>query len=512
MRDKKVLKLFTLISVSIIFISLTPVDADINFQLKSSIEQNGISCFFSQKHHVGKFVNGDYWVVGPVMLTRVSAKKAPEKINDYVGIMINPRVSNEQGYDSRSAGYNPALAVTLPRKVNPGDSIVLTTSLKKIGGNEGTFLYDAIVITIVDAPQSGDKFRPPYSRPSRLERSGVDPLIYSSNDLVWDYLKSLPKPFRAPSLRESARLVERVWLDHWKGAGFIGSRIHPLNNMRDYGRDIAANLSEVALQLMLDYSREEKNKLLISLVQIGIDFYGIALDGGVWIADGGHNSGRKFPIVFAGLLLNNSDMLNIQQKFYRKNKSIEGYQYRFAEDGQTYYYDDAYLPDYADVVTNRRAAGVEDKKSVAVKGVRGWIGKLNGGKGDAALWRLTEWTMNGTYVAEHEHIPLELWQPLSGGSDSHPKSESYRRCCTSKAWIGYCLALRLMGEKAVQSWNHNAFFDYCYRFMEEDDSMFTALLAKKYKRSYDARQGSSLTEFVDDMWKMYGKKYIPFKK
>ena len=47
-------------------------------------------------------------------------------------------------------------------------------------------------------------------------------------------------------------------------------------------------------------------------------------------------------------------------------------------------------------------------------------------------------------------------------------SESYRRCCTSAAWVAEALALRLM--KAEPAWDHDAFFDYCDRWMFEDET------------------------------------------
>jgi len=62
---------------------------------------------------------------------------------------------------------------------------------------------------------------------------------------------------------------------------------------------------------MLDYSDAEKETLLIRFVQLGIDLYGIAKDGGKWPDNGGHMHGRKLPILMAGLLLNDANMLEI---------------------------------------------------------------------------------------------------------------------------------------------------------------------------------------------------------
>jgi len=467
-----------------------------------TLARDGFVIGFDAVYPHGVYANGDLWMVGPVTFIQVSHESTAEIVDGHVGIMINPRVGVTQGYDSRIPGYDAFLAVQTPFTASPGDSVVLTTSLEEIGGNEGTYLADAVVVTIVDVAQPAERFRPPYCRPTRYEASEADPLLFSTQDLRWELLPSLPIPASAPSMEHSEELVARVWLDHWLGGGFLSSRIHPLNNMRDYGRDIAASESEVALQLVFGYPQAEKAALLVSMVQIGIDFYGLVLDSGVWYADGGHNSGRKFPIIFAGVILGSDEMTGITRGFVRTNTSggFSGYQYRFGEDGQTYYFDDGYLPEFANSLTNERSPGPAGGNIFRVRGERGWIDKTHGGPGDPALWRISEWTLAGAYVAEHEHLDLADWQDFAGGSDSHPKFDSYRRCCTAKAWVGFGLALNLMGEDARVAWGHNAFFDYLYRFMEQDDT--TALLAfeARYEREYGARQGSSLTQLADEVW------------
>ena len=45
-------------------------------ELRSSIEQYGITWTFDKEYETGKFVNGDWWVVGPVVVTAVTPKTA----------------------------------------------------------------------------------------------------------------------------------------------------------------------------------------------------------------------------------------------------------------------------------------------------------------------------------------------------------------------------------------------------------------------------------------------------
>jgi hypothetical protein len=61
--------------------------------------------------------------------------------------------------------------------------------------------------------------------------------------------------------------------------------------------------------LNCNYTAEEKKPLLINIIQYGIDLWGIARAGyNGWQAHGGHGSGRKWPIIFAGMLLGDTAM------------------------------------------------------------------------------------------------------------------------------------------------------------------------------------------------------------
>ena len=61
--------------------------------------------------------------------------------------------------------------------------------------------------------------------------------------------------------------------------------------------------------------------------RLGIDDYGLVVDGGpgfdMWKPGGGMSNGRKWPILFAGLMLGDDAMMKAQ--------------YPTGEDGNTYY-------------------------------------------------------------------------------------------------------------------------------------------------------------------------------
>ncbi|MEX0745706.1 MAG: hypothetical protein WD118_08890 [Phycisphaeraceae bacterium] len=77
----------------------------------------------------------------------------------------------------------------------------------------------------------------------------------------------------------------------------------PRENIPTYGQNMAQIVGEASLLLLSDYPPEQKEPLLINFVQAGIDFWGLAREGMSWPAHGGIYSGRKWPILFAGLML-----------------------------------------------------------------------------------------------------------------------------------------------------------------------------------------------------------------
>ena len=96
----------------------------------------------------------------------------------------------------------------------------------------------------------------------------------------------------------------------------------------------------------------------------------------------------------------------------------------------------------------------------------------------------------------YEHLPPAKWPSMLG--------ENYRRCCTSVAWVGQALAARIL--HAEEAWNHDAFFDYVDRWMEEDDTEATRTLKTATGRDYSAsfnRQRQAWDPFVNKMWAEY---------
>jgi hypothetical protein len=110
---------------------------------------------------------------------------------------------------------------------------------------------------------------------------------------------------------------------------------------------------------------------------------------------------------------------------------------------------------------------------------------------------------NGAPVSEdpgwgpYEHLAPEDWPD--------PIGESYRRCCTSIAWVGEALAARLVG--AEEEWGHDAFFAYVDRWMDPTgDAEYTQAIFDRAGHDYRAAwqaHGQTWDGFVQQMWESY---------
>ena len=90
----------------------------------ATISQFGITWTFDKEYPCGQFANGDWWVVGPVVVTEIS----PGLADGRNGSMANPIPAHEQGYDSRAWNYNPGLSVQTPFEMDVNVSLVSTIS------------------------------------------------------------------------------------------------------------------------------------------------------------------------------------------------------------------------------------------------------------------------------------------------------------------------------------------------------------------------------------------------
>jgi hypothetical protein len=449
----------------------------------SSIDKDGITWTFSQPVPVGQFVNGDFYVVGPVTITAIDPP--PTTSSPYLnGSVLNlPTANGKSGFDSRlndgtdqSWWFDVSMRSYPPISLKPGDSLVSSISLAQIhslpevmrsSDMSASPVRTVAVLTVLSAAPSADAFRPSY-----CDRNQA---IYHANGLQRNLLPSLapPNPSATPTLAQFETWYRRPWIDT---NAFLFDA--PAEYMPSYGQHIAFADSYAALLLTLNFPADQKVNLTNYFVQYGIDLYGCAQAGYGWPAFGGHRSGRKLPIIFAGILLNNDGMKNVSTAFPNK----------FGEDMQTVY------------VNKLPPAGTYQ---------HAWQGATVIYAGHYGV------TTDGTPVSAGLYGPYEQLQPSAWPliNPNEQLGEAYRRCCTSVSWVGEALAIHILHAETV--WNYPAFFDYVDRWMTEDDTQAVGEIKAQSGFDYSANwERQSQTRFwlqgefpqysfVDDMWKAY---------
>jgi hypothetical protein len=421
--------------------------------LVPSLTKDGVTWTFSEPVRAGQFVTGDYYVVGPVTVTAISPAPTAGRNGSVVNLPgCRPPNTDQTGFDDRTqAGrYNAALRASVPIQLNPGDALTSSISVATIGTikqvmrpEQATIspVRTVSVLTSVNAPLPPDTFRPSYC--------GRQSEFFYSRNLRRSLLPRLAPVTGTPSLAQFAAYLRRPWIDTLY-FGFDA----PVEYMPDYGREVARVAGNAGLLLTLNFPEADREALLVYMVQRGIDLFGVVSAGHPgWHPHGGHGSGRKLPIVFAGMMLGDSRMHDPPANF--------------GEDMHTII---ASAPPYGPGFSGATAL------------FTGHMGLT--GESVKAGW--------GPY----EHKQPRDWLASTG--------EEYRRCCTSIAFVGQALAAKLIGAQTY--WNHPAFFAYVNRWMNQDDTQDLATIKTQTGQDYSAswmRHGQSWDTFVDNMWRAY---------
>jgi hypothetical protein len=274
-------------------------------------------------------------------------------------------------------------------------------------------------------------------------------------------LPRLAKPGSTPTIAATRAIMGGPWLDHIEG--WPGRDVHPRASMRnldgsgaDYGAEVARSISEVILRTLHDDTIADKQSLAVPAVQWGIDLYAQLRTGQNWKSNGGHASGRKLPILYAGFLLNDPGMLAIGTSYNSLTSGGDCDRY-FGEDGQTYYGANGEAL-WGEAGSDQCGCGG------TYGGSPGYGNHLGSGCGSGHVFCRDP---NGLVDGGHAAIPNEQCRAIatlsSQRSSGNSEMSGYQWCCTSAPWVGNQIAALLLGLKTA--WNYNAFFDYVDRFM-----------------------------------------------
>jgi len=379
-------------------------------KLTNNISQYNITWYFDKEYEYGTFANGDYWVLGPVIVTRIT----PDFDGQHNGWMVNMD-SEYQGYDLRAGIFNASLIPNLPYTAQPNSSIVKSVSVDYLNIDCRPCLKTAAVLTVLGENPPSNSFRPPFF--------GIDKKIYSVSQLHLEKLPSVEPPlgYTPDKFNRIEERFKRVQLDV---DSYPGENIRPVDNFCygvytvscSYGGSVALGIGDAALRFMLNDSSEEKLPDLIYYTQMGIDLYYMMKNGMDWESNGGHGNGRKLPIIFTAILLDDTEMANAVK--------LAKYD-TFQEDGHLY---------FSQAADNGN-------------------GKVLFGAPTGDYW-LNQVTDRGSRTARD---PYGFIEPnIPGGS--------YQGCCNSMMWKGPVIAMQLMPE-IVPIWNNSNFVDYVDRWV-----------------------------------------------
>ena len=447
----------------------------------------------------GVFANGDHWVRGPVEITYINPPCA--EVNGLVvnGAMIDPDpadypedVNRHQGYGETVLDYDPAYNDALPNGqpvsgsnpiyINPGSCIVSTISTP--GSDEyNNHLRTASILTVLDTIPAENSFRPGYCASSKVVQFNEADLDYAHlqnfalNSTIIEAMlddnsirsKGIPTT-ALEALNNVADFFERPWLDHIPLA--MGRAHHPLDNMPEYGRDISNVIGIGATMLHMDFTPEEKRDLMVRFVQLGIDLYSITTRQGGnnrWSASGGQSSGRKWPILFAGIVLGDAGMRNIGQvsgDYAQTNGNFavdlpDDYVH-FGEDDQTFYVTQAQIDAHASY------SHIPEDYTPPDEGVTDDpnYDPPSEYRDDQGPQRFYPYRAGDLGIAEYGQ---KHWA-YAGGAISYDSKYWWcgYRFVNSPAWTGFIFAANAMNNtmsNAKVLWNHDALFDYVDRWV-----------------------------------------------
>ncbi|MEN8230748.1 MAG: T9SS type A sorting domain-containing protein, partial [Bacteroidota bacterium] len=475
------------------------------------IEQYGIEWYIQGTPEYGQYTNGEYWVVGPITLTKITPQSIkynmqtlpdgsplPDGVESHDidriinGSMVNPEIGYDHGYDDEMTIWKPItnaypervpsyagnknyykeelniaridtgggnyapISAEHPRVVQVNSSVVSTISTDI---PDRPTLEVSAILTVVDEadkPGEGD-FRPPYCGTDKESYFNISDLDYSS-------LRTLERAENFLSLEESESFFERNWIDYIPE--WIGEFTHAKQNMKvSYGAELAAMVSSGALALNTEYGSgtADKGTLLTRMVQLGLDYYGVVTQPGgenVFRNNGGILTGRKFPVVLAGKVLNNNDMLNI---------GTLKPEIHFSEDDQSFYVTQT------DIDLTNGATWNPDSRDIVMTPYQ------------AEDLGLPEW---GIRHATDPQISNKYWET------------AYRRCCTHSSVQGAVLAAHAMGMK--EAWAHDALFDYMDRYLSiEKQIYFTGIDDPNINENKSALYGRTPVDLFENLYGMF---------
>ena len=226
--------------------------------LTDTVSRHGITWSFSAKVRVGRFVNGDPYVLGPVTVASITPEPANGRNGSVLNVPMNP---GKSGFDSRSPGgrYDPKLTARPPIPMKPGDILVSSISVEKRrtlpaplrpADKAMSPVRSVSVLTCLAEAAPQDAFRPSYADYGK-------PTIYLARNLRRDLLPRLPRAGIPFEMETGLKFTLTGWADRfqrpWLDVCFFGFDA-AIGYQPHYGREVGRAVGIASLLLCLDFT------------------------------------------------------------------------------------------------------------------------------------------------------------------------------------------------------------------------------------------------------------------
>lgn len=291
----------------------------------SSVTDGPITWTFDTTYTVGQFVCGEWWVKDEGSGVTINSITRPYAQSNRDGTTIDPGQASglQQGWDDRAQGggthfsynSNTNIANSLPYTVNVvSDPISVCSALSRESSNNRCVILEHRVLTVLTNEPASTDFRPAYAPGAKT--------IYSATGLQTNLIPNLTAIGGEYTYTQMTNCVgPSVYMDFQQWSWSV-EQYRAKNALNVDGGESSsyyaaprgsyhgAYLSMLAHDAGL--SGAQKDFLAKRMVQRGIDFYGNVLAGGYNGYIGGTMGvGALTPIMFAGLMLNDTNMLYI---------------------------------------------------------------------------------------------------------------------------------------------------------------------------------------------------------
>jgi hypothetical protein len=291
------------------------------------ITSGGITVTISGSPTTGAYRVNDHYVVGSCTVTGWTPEPTGSGATRRHGGMVNTDRLDVQGYDGRmddqsfEQAYDAGVDVSLslPLALSPGQCLTISasgnlaqTDLDAVGGNAQMLAEGLILHCVAEAPASPSiSFRPPYA--------GTIRHTFTTADIVGT-LPTFAAPFDPIGTGVfDFQMDADDWLirpqNHMRMAAERPSNRMPWRTQQEFYPAVRSKyVTALAALAISDHAR--KIEARDRLIQDGIDIWGCLkatmVDGrnGLFTAGAGYGNGFYFPLLFAGYMLDDEEMLS----------------------------------------------------------------------------------------------------------------------------------------------------------------------------------------------------------